>query len=147
MITTEPILFLQRASTTFEGSTLPKDGSDYTQKSLEATMSTRWSNEIPMEEVTPEVNDNSLLDWSERSPEGEWSPEEAESEHDEKQETNTPQDLAFQDPVFVQLPLSANSSQPLETTTIPPQRVFAFRGNYRRFLILLFGALASPTTS
>ncbi|TNE49898.1 MAG: hypothetical protein EP343_10215 [Deltaproteobacteria bacterium] len=105
-------------------------------------MSTRWPDDIPMEEVTSDNQDNPLLDWSERNLEGVWTPPTNDAVQPKSLESSGVQDLPFQEPVFVQLPLADNKAQPLETTTIPPQRTFSFRGNYRRFLILLFVTLS-----
>lgn len=79
--------------------------------------------------------------WSALDLEQEWQKEAEEPE--ESLAPVVPSDeVEFEQPLFVQLPLKQNDTKNLLTTTIPPQRVFHFRGNYRRFLILLFGSLA-----
>ncbi len=83
--------------------------------------------------------------WSDYNPPFEIGDES--SDEDGLQEGQTRDgDLVFDPPAFLQLPLRVQSHKSrLPTTTIPPNRSYHFRGNYRRFLIFLFLSLAATS--
>lgn len=72
------------------------------------------------------------------------------NQEEETRADHTPQEdlwdeVLFDTPAFLQLPLDARSVKTTwHTTTIPPNRTYEFQGDYRRFfLFLMFGLLAS----